>query len=225
MSSSQASSAISILETQRFDELETLLRQTTLMGDLTQRPYQTATIELRTIETSDVKPLSRYILRNHLETQRFLHWGFQEEHGIDTLSLEAEQARILFQLEGETEEWALIPPIIEVSPHDGLPVLVDGEHRFFLAKELEVPVQVIWIENIPEKYPVVALPLEWSEVEPFEEVPPVFSKREYRFPTLASMPDISGFSDVTLTPENYLYFFFRDVSHVCTSGVRRTGTS
>lgn len=225
MSVPQDQSAISIVETQTFEQLSAMLRQTTLMGDAKQHPYRDANIELRTIETTYVKPLSRYVLRNHLETQRFLNWGFEEEHDIETLSLDDHSARVVFQLEGEQEEWALIPPIIEVSPLDNIPVLIDGEHRFFLARELDVPIQVVWIENVPEKYPVVALPLEWNEVEQFDEVPPTFNKRDYRFPTLESMPDISSFSDVRLTSENYLYFFFRDLSPVCTSGVRRSGTT
>jgi hypothetical protein len=221
---SDTTPAITIVDTQDWPTLEQQLRRTTLLGDPTQLPYQHAQISLRMVETEEIKPLARYILKNNLETQRFLHWAFAEEQGIDTLSLEPEQARIEFQLDGEADEWALIPPIIEVSTIDHQAVLVDGEHRFFLARELGVPIQVIWIEQVPAEYPVVALPLSWSEVEVFDEVPPTFNKRDYRYPTLESMPDISHFSEVTLTPENYLYFFFRDLSSVCTSGVRRSGS-
>ncbi len=215
---------ISIAETETWSQLETRLRHVGLLGDPHLKPYAQATIESRVINSDDVWPVARYILTDHLETQRFLHWAFEQEQGIDTLHQEDDQSRILFTLEGEAEEWALIPPIIEESPLDGKPLLVDGEHRFFLARELGVPIKVIWISQVPKQFPIVATPIDWSEVKAYDEVPDTSKKRDYRYPTLDSFPDISVVSDVNITQENFLYFFFRDLAPVCTSGVRRVGS-
>jgi hypothetical protein len=215
---------ITIKQTEEWPQLEQRLREVGLLGDPQLKPYAQAVIDSKVISTDQVWPVSRYILKDHLETQRFLHWAFENEHSLDTLHQEDGQARIVFKLEGEAEEWALIPPIIEESPIDGKPLLVDGEHRFFLARELGVPIRVIWISRVPAQFPVVATPIEWSEVELHDEVPDTSKKRDYRFPKLENFPDISGFSSAEITAKNFLYFFYRDLTPVCTSGVRRQGS-
>ncbi len=220
----QTSQVVQILKRETWPELESQLREVSLLGDPVQKPYQKAKIELKTISTDDVWPVARYILSEHLEIQRFLHSVFMAEHGIDTLDLENDQIRVLFHLDGEPAEWALIPPIVEESALDGKPLLVDGEHRFFLARELGVPIKVIWISQVPEMYPIVATPIEWSDVELQDEVPDISLKRKYRYPSLKDFPDIASFSDVKITEDNYLYYFFRDLTPVCTSGVRRVGS-
>lgn len=220
----QTDQTVQLLRQESWPELETQLRDVSLLGDPSQKPYQNAKLELKTISTDEVWPVARYILEDHLEVQRFLHSVFMAEHGIDTLDLEDDQTRVLFHLDGEPEEWALIPPIVEESSVDGKPLLVDGEHRFFLARELGVPIKVIWVSHVPEIYPVVATPIEWNEVELQAEVPDISLKRKYRYPKLSDFPDISSFSNIKITQDNYLYFFFRDLTPVCTSGVRRVGS-
>ncbi len=216
---------LKIKQTENFSQVCERLRQVSLVGDPAQKPYAQAEFSLREVSAAEVFPLSRYILTDHLDTQRYLHWAFEQEHNLNTLHQEDERLRILFTLEGSADEWALIPPIVEESKLDGKPLLVDGEHRFFLAKELGVPIRVIWISHVPTHYPVVATPISWSEVKEYAAVPPLAEKRDYRYPTLADFPDISPFSAAQVTADNYLYFFFRDLSPVCTSGVRRVGTT
>jgi hypothetical protein len=215
---------ITINQTEDWRQLTERLRQVGLLGDPHLKPYAKAVIDTRVITSDQVWPVARYILTEHLETQRFLHWAFENEHSLDTLHQEDREARVVFKLEGEVEEWALIPPIVEESPLDGKPLLVDGEHRFFLARELGVPIKVIWISHVPAEFPIVATPIEWSEVTAYDQVPDTSKKRDYRYPTWETFPDISSFSQVRITQENFLYFFFRDLAPVCTSGVRRVGS-
>jgi len=223
--SATSSKSIQVQQSESLSQVQERLRQVALIGDSTQKPYAAAQISTKIVTPAAVWPLSRYVLSNHLETQRYLHWAFEQEHSIDTFHQEDDALRLVFKLEGEADEWALVPPIVEESPVDGKPLLVDGEHRFFLAREMGLPIRVIWISQVPQQYPVVATPVEWSEVKEFSEVPSLAEKREYRFPSLAAFPDITSFSNQKIDQNNFLYFFFRDLSPVCTSGVRRVGSS
>jgi len=144
-----------------------------------------------------------------------------KEYKINTINLNGKRASLSFRIKGEKGEWKMAPPIVEVSKIDkGKPVLIDGEHRFVLAKELNRKVRVIWISNLSSKYPRVAKPVTWEEVKEYRVVPGFSQKRDYRFPKLNKFPDISSFSEVKVTEDNFRYFFYRDLSPICTTKVR-----
>lgn len=208
-----------------WEGLEQALRKVPLTGDPGVLPYKEAKISSQVVEASEIYPIARYVLQQNLEVQEKLHRMFMEEHKIDTLDLNGKKGGVFFEVEGEEGEWLMSPPVVEISAaDDNKPVLVDGEHRFMLAREYGQKVRVIWIEGVPEHVPVVALPIAWNEVEIFDEVPPLTQKRDFRYESLADFPDISGFSDVPLNEENFHYFFYRDLSGVCSSGIRPSGS-
>jgi hypothetical protein len=213
-----------ILKKKNWAEFTADLRTVTLLGDQTVFPYQHAEIESRLIHPDEVLPISKYVVESNLEMQRMLHQLLLKKHNLDTLDLGGDHTSLVFSVAGEEGEWVLSPPIVEESPIDGKPILLDGEHRFLMAKELNLPVRVAWIRNVPAEFPVVALPIQWNEVKKYETVPPLSEKRVYRYPRLEDFPDISQFSKAHITPENFLYFFYRDLTPVCTSSVRKVGS-
>ena len=215
---------IAIISSRNWDDFVSTLRQVTLAGDSKLRPYLKARITSCVVDADKIRPLSFYALKNKISMQQKLHELLLKEHKINTLDLDGKSPEISFTVSGERGIWSMAPPIVEVSARDGgVPLLVDGEHRFLLAKSLGLPIRVVWIEQIPEYFPTVAKPVTWDEVVTYESVPPLAKKRHFRFPSLKSFPDISVFSKEKITVDNFQYFFYRDLSPVCTSGIRIEG--
>ncbi len=201
-------SPLSLIGKLSWDDFIQALQRVPLLGDRSIFPYRDATIESRVARFGEVYPISLYLLRHHLDMQLRLHELFLKQYAIDTLDLDGGHPSLRFRLEGEKEIWHMAPPIVEVSHADGgKPVLLDGEHRFMLARELKRPIRVIWINHIPKEYPPVALPVQWKDVRIFNEVPPESQKRHYRFPK----------------PRHY--FYYRDLSAVASSDIRREGST
>ena len=131
---------------------------------------------------------------------------------------------LYFGVEEDKHEWLLAPPIVEVSKIDGnIPVLVDGEHRFVLAREYGQKVRVVWIEGVSEEIPVIAKPIKWDEVKIYDVVPELAGKRDFRFRNLKDIPRSKTIKE-KVTKENMFYFYYRDLSKVCSSGIRKVGS-
>lgn len=212
---------ITITAVQTWPEMVSQLRQIPLLGDPEIKPYRDCTFESRVINYDEVKPLSLYALKSQLTYQRNLRTAMLKLMSLDTLDQDHNQPHITFKTKTESGVWNICPPIIEESAADGgQPVLIDGEHRFLLSRELGLPVRVIWISRVPRHLPTVGLPVSWSDIKMYDQVPPVDRKRIYRFPKLENFPDISDFSRVKVTPENYLYFFYRNFTSLSTTYVR-----
>jgi hypothetical protein len=214
--------SIQIVEKRDWQECLHILRnEVSLNGDATIFPYKNAQIEYRIIDPYSVKPISLYALKDNLATQHQIHQLFQDKYQLNTLDLPPESRHVLFNVEGESGNWLIAPPIVEESSVDGgIPVLIDGEHRFLLAHELQQPIGVIWISQVPTQFPTVAYPVEWSEVKIYDQVPSLVEKRKYRYPQLSDFPDISSFSQQPVAEDNYLYFFYRNLNPLCNTGVR-----
>ncbi len=217
------SNAITIHERYSWDQYFNKIRTIKLLGDKSIQPYKNAEICSRIIKPTEVYPIAKYVLNKQINIQKKLAQYLKKEHQIDIFDLNDHQPMLEFSMQGEKNDWVMSPPIIEVSVlDDNKPVLVDGEHRFYVAKKKNIPIRVVWIEKVPAHLPVVARPLKWSDIKEYDQVPSTFKKRIYRYPTLDSFPDISDFSDVEITAENYLYFFYRDLSPICSSGIRKS---
>jgi hypothetical protein len=52
-----------------------------------------------------------------------------------------------------------------------LPLVNDGLHRVWLARELGLPVRVIAVRGAPPEHPYYAYPASWSAVRLVDEVP------------------------------------------------------
>lgn len=213
--------AITLVKERDWHELVEALRRVPLMGDSSLLPYKRARFRSEVVEASAISPLSRYVLRDNLSLQERLQEKFLRKYKIDTLDLNGKRGGVYFKVSREKGLWLMSPPIVEVSPLDGGKlVLLDGEHRFMLAREMGQKVRVIVVEGVPKRYPMLAYPIRWDEVKICDKVPGYAGKRNYRFKSLKEFPDVSEFSQVEVTEESFRYFFYRDLSGVCSSGVR-----
>jgi len=213
---------IIVIKERSWSQVEELFRKVELHGDSKVLPYKRAKIESRVMEFNEVKPLSLYVLKQKIDFQEKLREQFLKQRKIDTLDLNGKRGGLVFRLKGEKKEWKMVPPIVEISKIDGgVPVLLDGQHRFLLAKKLGLPIRVVWIEKVLEDVPVIAKPVEWTRVKKLTKVPEVVEKRDFRYKRLKDFPDISRFSKVKITEKNRRYFFYRDLNEITSSAVRR----
>jgi hypothetical protein len=167
----------------RYDqaELEARLRRLTLLNSAV-RPYEQAEIRSIQVPTDVLFPAAFYVARPNLERQRELRRRLLE-HGIDTLDL---SGGVEFRVDDEV--WAVIPPVVEyqvetVEFQPGpaglkyppleleIPLINDGLHRVYLAREAGVPVRVIAVRGVCRRTPYYAYPAGWSSVKLVDKVP------------------------------------------------------
>lgn len=155
--------------------------------------YEQARISLRELDPNEVNPTTFYLLKNNLEFQRDLRKVLQETEGIDTLSLD-----MTLEIKNQDGElWTLMPPIIEVTPRQvkyspledeirheqivkvQIPIINDGAHRVYLAREMGIPFRGVFISGVDERFPFYAHPNEWERVKLVDSVPK--TKEEKKF--------------------------------------------
>ncbi|MFA6073584.1 MAG: hypothetical protein WC758_05710 [Candidatus Woesearchaeota archaeon] len=180
---------VDVIREIEFSELESMIRTVPLIeGKKLSSPthvYQDANISFREIFVNEVNLTTFYILRKNLEFQRTLRKYLLAKEGIDTLHLNC-----AYELKNEKNEiWMLTPPIIEVTPRRlkyvaqigektyedsvvlQIPIVNDGAHRVFLAKEEKETFTSIYISNALENFPFYAHPNDWSKVKIVEKIP------------------------------------------------------
>ncbi len=202
------------------ETLESILRDVRLYGDASIKPYATAQIKIIPMRFETLRPTAYYVLEENLEAQRKIRDLLQTHQAISLFAL---TGLLKYQLDGITHFTA--PPIIETyyEPQEAqiVSAIVDGLHRISLARELGLEkMWVVEISHIPPEYPLVPLPLHWEDVKQVKSVPPNNEKRKFRFARLEDFPDVSAFSEVNITEENYLYFFYRVLSKLGSQGIR-----
>lgn len=172
---------LTITATRDFSAVEQILRETTLLNETIEgfHPYLPSLISLEEVSPSQLHPIALYVLQSHLKRTEKLRDAFLQQ-GIDILNLTEEKTRITYNW-GDRSNITISPPIVEVSEDDGgLWVITDGLHRVVTAKDLSIPkIRIVLIRNTAA--PLIALPVAWSEVKRFNEVPPLELKRKYRF--------------------------------------------
>ncbi len=135
------------------------------------KPYEYADITQELIDPEKILPTAKYVLRSHLDI-------------IEALDIELSSQGInIFNLRGiaKIDENNLIcPPILEVweeSPYNGIPVVVDGAHRLYIARKRGIKINCVIISGqISSMLPVLPL-TGWQEVMERDEVPS--DKRNY----------------------------------------------
>lgn len=201
-----------------------IIRRAKLRGDSLLFPYAAATIETQLVDFDRLSPLSHYYLLGQIDFHRRLRDHFLSDYALDLLDL---AGIVGFHIAQEEKHDVISPPIVEVYEEDEGDItgevwaLVDGIHRCVLARQLGITrLRVVVIRNVPKHLPLVPMPLRWSEVTGVESITNEEGKRKYRFPSLASFPDISGFSSEKPTERTCPYFFYRDLRDLGSSGIR-----
>lgn len=147
---------------QLFEEL----REVRCMGNNTHvRPYQDAHFEIRMVKPGDFQPSALYVLRLELSFLSLLmdqlagHVGGIEN--IDTLlEYEDEYGQVT----------RMIPPVVELTDF-GHWMILDGEHRSFIARHRDIEIPMLFISQITAPYPCMPLPEGWRSVDIKEVVP------------------------------------------------------
>lgn len=163
-------------------ELAGRLRVLTLLNSAV-RPYETAEIRFASVPPDLLFPAALYVARPNLERQRKLREAFLRQ-GADTLDL---HGGVEFQTGNEV--WTVIPPVVEFQsekaefhprrPGDPdcppaeveIPLINDGLHRVWLARELGLNIRVVLIRGVPPAHPYYAYPASWPRVKLLDDVP------------------------------------------------------
>lgn len=153
--------------------------------------YRDAVFRLAQFHPDELNPASLYILRKNLDFQYELRAHLMDRYGLDTLQL----SDVLHLQDGD-KVFGMIPPYVEIIQErvgivsaDGdrlppavqrvtLPVLVDGIHRVWMAREIDMSVRCIAVRNTSLDHNYSKYPVEWSEVSIYNEVPK--EKARYR---------------------------------------------
>lgn len=144
------------------DLLETVRSIYTLEGEV--KIYQNALIDLVEFDPIEAFPLANYVLVSHLLKLTDIRRYLLDLGNIDIFRLES----II-----ESEDITISPPIIELSAIDNVPVIVDGIHRFWLARHFTQKIKAIYVQGVDASYPVISYPLNWSEVRVYEQKPEI----------------------------------------------------
>ena len=158
--------------------------------------YQSATISTQVFHPEGVAPIARYVLSPSVAR---LEQTYRElmESGVN-----------LFDLDGVVEYrgFPISPPIVEYSPEDNANLIVDGIHRFYLARRLGSLVRAVYVHGADQSLPVIGLPVGWHEIVECETPPPAKERRRLR----------SGIEDRSEVLRRY----YRDYSPLGSTGRR-----
>jgi hypothetical protein len=175
-----------IQDVERFsrDELLNALKKTRLRGFGSPLIYAGATLELASINTADLTPAQRYVLKPGVRQVLALREALLH-HGIGLFALDG--GAMIRTAENPDERIPVIPPIVEESLEpDGRSVLLinDGLHRVYAARSRNLPINVVVARNVPREYPyyAYALPRGWAELVELEELTEGYQKKDYRQP-------------------------------------------
>jgi len=147
-------------------ELLRIVRETKIL-DKEVPIYKNAEIVLKVFNPGDARPLAKYVLSNRLEQLGHLGLGFSK-YGIDIFDLD----RIV-----EVGKSKIAPPVVEYSVDDGRDVIVDGIHRFFLARGGNRNIKCIYVRGVHPDYPTISLPISWQNVRVVKEIPKLPQER------------------------------------------------
>ncbi|NLN79173.1 MAG: hypothetical protein GX141_09685 [Armatimonadetes bacterium] len=190
---------ITRVEHHSVEELMANMRRVAMLTKQEELPYKSAEITLETFHTDDIAPAQRYVLTQELTKVRDLRWSLRD-NGVDLFQLDG---YISIWLAGYDEPIDVLPPVVEHSVEADLSttkILNDGMHRVYLARMERSPIQVIYVEGVPQQYPYYAFPLVngWNDVEIVSELPHGYIKKWHRIKDYKSLYRNfnSGFTNV-----------------------------
>lgn len=176
------------------------LRKVRLLHDPNILPYQDAKLEIRCVHPRDFQPSALYLLRSEL---RFLALLMDEM--VQKVGNMAKMNSLLEYDDEFGEHWRMIPPVVEYTDF-GEWMILDGEHRSFIADMRSVKIPMLFISGVNPRapYPCKVLPQGWESVGVCDAVP-----KFKRFPR-------EGLNDT----EETKYHFRRDLSAFGSQGIR-----
>jgi hypothetical protein len=187
------------VSTKSSGELCEKLRKVTLRDRKTQ-PYANSFISIETIDPRKISPCQRYVLLPELRKIELLRWNIMDEYGWDILQLNGylkvtytehplsdKVMRELGDLAPENNVYKekvidVIPPVCEefINDFGELKVIVnDGMHRIFLAYQMGVPINVVYVRGVNKHYPYYSysLPRGFEEIEILDSISENYVKK------------------------------------------------
>ncbi len=166
------------------DTLFSNMRGVTMLENETAYPYLTSRLSLSVLNTNDIAPAQTYVFHPEILKVTALRESLLVYDDTDILKL---NGYITITIDGCNHPIDVLPPVVELSEEpDGrvVKILNDGMHRVYLARSLNLPVQVVYAEGIPEQWPYYAYALDrgWDDVEYIYDLPKGFVKKYYRVP-------------------------------------------
>lgn len=161
---------IIVVEKYNKDDLYQLMRKVTLTKHESIFPYENARISLESTDPLNLSPSSFYVLEDNLRYQSYLRNHLLDKEGVDILRLDGGLV-----LESGKQTIDLVPPVVEVM--GDMPIILDGLHRTFLAKELGYEISHLKISGIDRLCSSYAHGNLWSQVNLESSVPEV--KKNY----------------------------------------------
>ena len=135
------------------------------------KPYEYADIQQVLLDPSEIMPTAKYVLRSNLATIEALDEELLAQ-GIDMFNLKG-----VVKIDDNNYICPLILEVWQEKPYNGIPVIVDGAHRLYIAKKRGIQVSCVLISgNISSMLPVLPL-AGWHEVFEQDTVPK--DKRNY----------------------------------------------
>lgn len=141
------------------------LKSVPLLGRPDIFPYAKANFEIRLADPATLQPSAFYVLKFELSFLSLLLDELSEFlSGIDRLDT-------LLEYQDEYGfVHRMIPPVVELTDF-GKWMILDGEHRSFIAKNRNIKIPMLFISNIQIPYPCLLLPEGWKSVNIVDKVP------------------------------------------------------
>jgi len=129
-----------------------------------------------------------YVLEKDLEEITLCRRALME-YGVDIFRLRG-FVRVWSRRQdnGQMQVFDVTPPVVEISQADGgIPLLNDGMHRLYLARQESPAMNLVIVEGVDPRYPYYALPNEggWDSLQRCREVPDI--KKNYRIADYKSL--------------------------------------
>lgn len=144
----------------RLQLIEEVRRTKTLDGEIPL--YKDAKISIETFSPNDLYPTAKYVLTANLKFVSAMRDELLNSDGVDILDLDRIWAN---------HTYIVAPPVVEMS--DGVPAIVDGLHRCFLARHLGKRISVIFVNGVDPNYPIISTPVSWNEVVEYQTKPEI----------------------------------------------------
>jgi len=147
------------------DEFFERLKKVSLLNQSGKLPYAEARFEINLARPSELQPSTLYVLKSKLSFLAFL---------LDELSRHLngiEKIDTLIEYQNEFGFWnQIIPPVVELTDF-GEWMILDGEHRSFIAMQRKIEIPMLFIKNVTYPYPCLSFPGRWNSVKIVERTP------------------------------------------------------
>ena len=160
-------------------ELIEIIKNTTLNGDSSIKPFQNSDVFIQSVKTPQLYPTQKFVLQDQLNNINLLYKYFLTK-GINIANIDG---YIIYNTDESDNTYVLTPPIIEIIENQ--PLIIDGQHRTKFFGDKNIPFNAVCINNIPKEYYPYQLPNKggWNDVACFDtQLPEGFVRKELRYP-------------------------------------------